>query len=223
MRIILFGPPGCGKGTQGDLIEKAYGFPKISTGDLLRRAVQDQTPLGKKAEALMNQGKLVSDEVVEELVRQRISGLPCRSGYLLDGFPRTIKQARSLESMDGQRPEVAIEIDLSLTTLVERLRNRLVCSRCGAIYNLNLNKPRQEGKCDACGGRLSQREDDKPRVIEERLRVYKEQTEKLKDYYLKKSVYRRVDGSGSIEEVFQKIALLLDAELAKRGWDKASG
>jgi len=223
MRIILFGPPGSGKGTQGDLIEKAYGFLKISTGDLLRRAVEDQTPLGKKAEVLMNQGKLVSDEIVEELVRQRIASPACRPGYLLDGFPRTIAQARSLEAMDGKRPEVVIEIDIDLTALVERLRNRLVCSRCGAIYNLNLHRHRREGKCDACGGPLHQREDDKPGVIKERLRVYKEQTEKLRDYYQRKSVYRRVDGSGSIEDVFQRIAILINAEVAKQTQTRALG
>jgi len=223
MRIILFGPPGSGKSTQGDLIEKAYGFLKISTGDLLRRAVQNQTPLGKKAEVLMNQGKLVSDEIVEELVRQRIASPDCRPGYLLDGFPRTIGQARSLEAMDGKRPEVVIEIGLDLTALVERLQNRLICSRCGAIYNLNLHRPRHAEKCDACGGPLYQREDDKPGVISERLRVYKEQTEKLRDYYQRKSVYRKVDGSGSVEDVFQKIAFLINAELAERGQAKASG
>lgn len=223
MRIILFGPPGSGKGTQGDLIEKAYGFPKISTGDLLRRAVEDQTPLGKKAEALMNKGKLVSDEIVEEIVRHRIASLDCRPGYLLDGFPRTIGQARGLEAMDGKRPEVVIEIDIDLTALLERLQNRLICSRCGAIYNLNLQRPRQEGKCDVCGGPLYQREDDKPGVTSERLRIYKEQTEKLRDYYQRKSVYRKVDGSGSVGDVFQKIAFVINKELAKQGQAKASG
>ncbi len=223
MRIILFGPPGSGKGTQGDLIEKAYGFLKISTGDLLRRAVQDQTPLGKRAEALMNQGKLVSDEIVEELVRQRIASLDCRPGYLLDGFPRTIGQAKSLEAMDRERPEVVIEIDLNLTVLVERLQKRLVCSRCGAIYNLNLHRPRHEGKCDVCGGSLYQREDDKPGVISERLRVYREQTEKLRDYYQRKSVYRKVDGSDSVEDVFRKIVFLINAEMTKQGQTRVSG
>jgi adenylate kinase len=222
MRIILFGPPGSGKGTQGDLIEKAYSFPKISTGDLLRRAVQDQTPLGKKAQDLMNQGKLVSDEIVGELVRQRIAKPDCRTGYLLDGFPRTIGQAKSLEAMDGKRPEVVIEIDINLTALVERLQNRLVCFRCGAIYNLSFNRPRHEGKCDACGGPLYQREDDKPGVISERLKVYKEQTEKLRDYYQRRSVYRKVDGSGAVEDIFQKMALLIDTEIAKRGQTRAS-
>lgn len=222
MRIILFGPPGSGKGTQGDLIEKAYSFPKISTGDLLRRAVQNQTPLGKKAEGLMNQGKLVSDEIVEELVRQRIASPDCQPGYLLDGFPRTVGQARSLEAMDGKRPEVVIEIDIDLTALVERLQNRLVCSRCGAIYNLSFHRPRHEGKCDVCSGPLYQREDDKPGVISERLRVYKEQTEKLKHHYQRKSVYRKVDGSGSAEDIFRKIAFLINGEIAKQGQTRTS-
>jgi adenylate kinase len=222
MRIILLGPPGSGKGTQSDLIEKAYSFPKISTGDLLRRAVQEKTPLGKKAEGLMNQGKLVSDEIVEELVRQRIANPDCQPGYLLDGFPRTVGQARSLETMDGKRPEVVIEIAIDFTALVERLQNRQVCSSCGAIYNLSFHRPRLEGKCDVCGGPLYQREDDKPGIISERLRVYKEQTDKLKDYYQRKSVYRKVDGSGSAEEIFRKIAFLIDAEMTKQGRTKTS-
>ncbi len=223
MRIILFGPPGSGKGTQGDLIEKAYGFLKISTGDLLRREVQDQTPLGKRARALMNQGKLVSDEIVEELVRQRIALLDCRPGYLLDGFPRTVGQAKSLEGMDRERPEIVIEIDINLTALIERLQKRLTCSRCGSIYNLNLHKPRHDGTCDVCGASLYQREDDKPDVIAERLRVYKQQTEKLRGYYQRKSVYRRVDGAGSVEDVFRKIVFFINEEMAKQGQTRASG
>ncbi|MDH7512751.1 MAG: adenylate kinase [Clostridiales bacterium] len=223
MRIILFGPPGSGKGTQGDLIEKAYGFLKISTGDLLRREVKDKTPLGKKAQALMSHGKLVSDEIVEELVRQRIANLDRRPGYLLDGFPRTIGQAKSLEEIDRERPEIVIEIDIDLTVLMERLQKRLTCSRCGAIYNLNLQKPRHEGTCDVCGGALYQREDDKPGVIAERLRVYNQQTEKLRDYYQRKSVYRKVDGAGSVDDVFRKIVFFINAEMAKQGQTRASG
>lgn len=214
MRIILFGPPGSGKGTQGDLIGRAYGFPKISTGDLLRQAVRDQTPLGKKAEKLMNQGELVSDDIVEEMVRERISSPDCRRGYLLDGFPRTVRQARGLERMDGKKKEIVIEIEIRPDALAARLLGRRVCSRCGAIYNLDLNRLKQEGRCDLCGGSLVQRPDDHPDVIRERMRVYREQTEQVRDYYISKSVYRKVDGSGGVEEVFGRLKLLLDAELA---------
>jgi adenylate kinase len=221
MRIVLFGPPGSGKGTQGDLIEKRYGVPKISTGDLLRRAVQERTPLGKKAQAQMNQGKLVSDDIVEGLVRERIAAPDCRAGYVLDGFPRNLAQVRSLEDMDGNRPEMAIEIDVDVCTLIERMQGRLTCRECGAIYNLSLQKPKIKGRCDVCGGSLFQRQDDKPAVISERLKVYKEQTEKIKAHYKAKGVYQRVDGSGAVDDVFGRISLILEKQLALAEGGKA--
>lgn len=221
MRIILFGPPGSGKGTQGDLIERRYGFPKISTGDLLRRAVRERTPLGIQAEAMMNRGELVSDGIVEGLVRERITSPDTRQGYLLDGFPRNLAQVNSLEAMDGMRPEVVIDIDVESGTLIERMQGRLTCRKCGAAYNLKLKKPRAEGRCDVCGGELYQRADDRPEVISERLRVYKEQTEKISAHYKAKGVFNRVDGSGSVDEVFQHISGVLDRELARRPADKA--
>lgn len=221
MKVILFGPPGSGKGTQGDLIEKKYGFPKISTGDLLRQSVRDQTPVGKKAEALMNQGQLVSDDIVEELVRRRIASPDCRRGYVLDGFPRNIAQAKSLEKMDGGRPEIVVEIDIGIEALIRRLESRRVCSRCGAIYNLHLQNLEREGQCDACGGPLFQRKDDEPNVIKERMRVYKEQTEKLRGYYQGEKVFHRVDGSGTVEDVFSRLAFVLDTVLAKLEANKA--
>jgi len=223
MRIILFGPPGSGKGTQGDLIEKKYGFPKISTGDLLRQAVRDRTSLGKRAEALMNQGKLVSDDIVEELVRQKIESPDCRRGYLLDGFPRNIAQAKSLEKMDGGRPEIVVEIDIDVETLIKRLESRRVCSGCGAIYNLRLDGPKQEGKCDACGGPVFRRKDDEPGVIKERMMVYKEQTAKLREYYQAKKVYHRIDGSGTVADVFGRLTFILDTALAESEANKALG
>jgi len=214
MRIILFGPPGSGKGTQGDLIEKKYGLPKISTGDLLRRAVLEKTPLGRKAETLMNRGKLVSDDIVEGLVRERIAQPDCQAGYVLDGFPRNLAQVKSLEAMDGTRPETAIEIDVDACTLVERMQSRLTCQKCRAIYNLTLQRPKIKGRCDVCGGPLFQREDDRPAVISERLKVYKEQTEKIKAHYQAKNVYKRVDGSGAVEDVFGRLSRILDQRLA---------
>jgi adenylate kinase len=220
MRIILFGPPGSGKGTQGDLIASRFGYPKISTGDLLRRAVQARSPLGIKAETLMNQGKLVNDEIVEGLVRERIAAPDTRLGYLLDGFPRNLDQALSLESMDGGRSELAIEVDVRSRVLIERMRNRLTCRACGAIVNLGLKKPRLEGRCDICNGELYQRPDDRPEVIAERFRVYKEEIGKVRDYYKAKSVYRRVDGSGSIEQVFARISEILERKNAGREADR---
>jgi adenylate kinase len=221
MRIILFGPPGSGKGTQGDLVERRYGFPKISTGDLLRRAVRERTPLGIKAEALMGRGELVSDEIVEELVRERIKSPDALRGYLLDGFPRNLAQVRSLEAMDGHRPEVVIEIEVDGRSLVERMEGRVTCRTCGAVYNLRLKKPRAEGRCDVCGGELYHRDDDRPEVIRERLRVYKEQTEKIRAHYQAKGVFRRVDGAGPVVDVFARISAILDRELGLGGADKA--
>jgi len=221
MRIILFGPPGSGKGTQGDLVERRYGFPRISTGDLLRRAVRERTPLGVKAEAMMSRGELVSDEVVEGLVREKITGPETRRGYLLDGFPRNPAQVQALEVMDGGRPEVVIEIDVDSRSLIERMQGRLTCRTCGTVYNLRLQKPRTEGRCDICGGELYQREDDRPEVIGERLRVYKDQTEKIRAHYQAKGVFHHVDGIGTVDEVFGRISGILDRELAPRGVDKA--
>jgi len=214
MRIILLGPPGSGKGTQADLIKNKYGFPKISTGDLLREAVERKSPLGKRAETLMRQGHLVSDEIVEELVRERISSDDCRRGYILDGFPRNLSQAGALEAMDGKRPEIVIDIEIDPKTLLRRLSQRWLCSACQAIYNFDFQKPKKEGRCDACQGMLIQREDDRPAVIKERMRVYKEQTEKLRDYYRKKKVFKQIDGSGRVEDIFKKISSFLERELA---------
>jgi adenylate kinase len=138
MRIVLFGPPGSGKGTQGDLMAGRLGYPKISTGDLLRRAVRERTSLGQEAEAQMNRGRLVSDDIVEGLVRERITAPDARRGYILDGFPRNMEQVRSLEAMDGGRAELAIEIDVDSAVLIERLQSRRTCRSCGAVYNLLL-------------------------------------------------------------------------------------
>ena len=221
MRIVLFGPPGSGKGTQADLIERRYGFPKISTGDLLRQAVRERTPLGIQAEAVMNRGELVNDEIVEGLVRLRLTNPDTRQGYLLDGFPRNQAQVQSIEDMDGSRPEIIIVIDVDKRSLVERMQNRLTCRKCGAVYNLLLQKPRAEGRCDVCGGELYRRPDDRPEVIKERLRVYEEQTQKMRTHYQAKGVLYRVDGSGTLDEVFSRISGILDRELARRDADKA--
>lgn len=221
MRIILLGPPGCGKGTQGDLVEKRFGYPKVSTGDILRRAVADRTPLGIRAETLMNKGFLVNDEIVIGLVGERISRPDCREGYVLDGFPRNIFQAQGLEEMDPGRREIVIEIKVDEAALINRLESRRVCSGCGAVYNLKFYRPAQDGVCEACGGVFSRREDDRAEVIAERLRVYKEQTEKLVDYYLKKGVYHGVGGEGTVEDVFGRIAALLNDGAGKAGENRA--
>ncbi len=215
MRVILFGPPGGGKGTQGELIEKKYGFPKISTGDLIRREVQEKTTLGEMAKAKMNQGELVNDDIVIEMIKRKIFQPDCKQGYILDGFPRNVGQAQRLEEIEERRPEIVIDIHLSEQALIQRLSARRICSSCGAIYSLLARNPRKEGTCDICRSELIQREDDVPEVIKERLRVYHEQTEALIDYYSRKKVYFRIDGEGKIETISKNIYSILDREIAK--------
>ncbi len=214
MRIILLGPPGSGKGTQGDLIERKYGFPKISTGDLLREAVKENTPLGMKAAAAMNRGELVADNVVVKIVAERVAKEDCQKGYVLDGFPRNMKQAHMLEGLD--RPyEVVLDIRLNEEALVSRLSSRRICSDCGNTYNLIAKAPVEEKECDVCHGELVKRRDDEPEVIKERLRVYHQETEPLIRYYRKRDAYHRIDGDRSIERVFQDIQTILDGEIRK--------
>lgn len=215
MKIILLGPPGSGKGTQGDLIQKKYSFSKISTGDLLRDAVERGTPLGKMAKMDMNQGLLVSDEIVISLLRERIEEPDCREGCILDGFPRNLTQAYALERMDNDSSVIVIDIHLEEREIVNRLSTRRICSRCQTIYNLSISKLQEEGRCDICGGSLIQREDDKPEVIKERLRVYHDETEKLLDYYREKGLYNRVDGLGDIETVFHRVCVIIAGEFTK--------
>lgn len=215
MRVILFGPPGCGKGTQGTLIEKKYGFPKIATGDLLRSEAQEGTLLGKEAELKMRRGELVSDDIVIEMIRSRVFRPEYQRGYVLDGYPRNLAQAQSLEKIDPDRDEVAIEIYLSDQAVFDRLGARRVCVNCETIYNLNDKPPKKEEVCDDCGEELIQRDDDKPEVIKDRLRVYHQQTEALIGYYSRKKAYFRVAGEGRVETVFDRICSVLDGELAK--------
>ena len=214
MRIILFGPPGSGKGTQGDLLQKKYGFRKISTGDLLRSEVQKGTPLGREAEALMSRGELVSDEVVINMIKNRIFKPEYQRGYILDGFPRNIVQAQKLEEVDPDREEMAIEIYLSDQAVIDRISERRVCPNCEMIFNLKNKPPKSEGVCDVCGEKLILRDDDRPEVIQDRLKVYHQQTEALIDHYSKKKVYFKIDGEGTVDDVFENISSLLDRELS---------
>ncbi|MFQ6038565.1 MAG: adenylate kinase [Candidatus Aminicenantales bacterium] len=215
MRVILLGPPGSGKGTQAALIERAYGFPKVSTGDLLRKAVQEGTPLGKKAEARMRKGVLVSDEVVVQVVAERITQEDCRRGYVLDGFPRNLVQAKRLEELEGSRPEVILNIHLDERAVIERLSSRRICSVCQKIFRSADLPEGEQAACDACGGDLVRRRDDQPDVIRQRLVVYERETGPLVAYYKKKSRFYQVDGGKDIERVFHKIRRILDRELAK--------
>lgn len=215
MRIILFGPPGCGKGTQGNLLEKKYGFPKISTGDLLRSEMQDGTPLGNEVEAKVNRGELVSDDIVVKMIKNRIFKPEYQKGYIMDGFPRNISQAQRLEEIDPSREEMAIEIYLSDQGVLNRLGERRVCPACDAIYKLINKSPKKDESCDVCEEKLILRDDDKPEVVKSRLKVYHEETEALIEYYSRKKVYFRIDGEETVESVFQHISSLLDKELAR--------
>lgn len=208
MRLILLGPPGSGKGTQGERVTAAFGYPRISTGDLLREAVRQGTGPGRQAETVMNRGELVPDELVIDMVRERIAQPDCRDGYILDGFPRTVPQAVAMTGLDPDRPELVIDIRLDDETVVDRLSSRRICPECGAIRSMKAAAG--ESACDACGGRLIQRDDDQPAVIRKRLAVYHAQTEPLIDFYRESSIYRAVDGSGDIEGIFTAIRDLIE-------------
>ncbi len=213
MKIILLGAPGSGKGSVADRIREVYGFPKISMGDLLREAVRKATPLGVEASAQLGKGGLVEDRIVLGLLRERLAGDDCRSGYVLDGFPRNLAQARSLEGLGGVGREVVFDIVASESTVVERILSRLTCGNCGAIYNTRSKPPKRDMICDACGGPLVRRADDNEEVIVERMRTYHEKTEPLTAYYGSRGALHRVDGNGTVEETFRLVREVLDEEL----------
>lgn len=215
MRVILLGPPGSGKGTQGEMIEKRFHLPRISTGDILREAIRQGTPLGLAAKTEMSAGHLVSDEIVASLVAERISQTDCQRGYVLDGFPRTIDQIRLLEKIDNCQEEIVFEIYVPEENIIERLTSRRLCSSCGAVYNVITSPPKRPGICNLCGGYLTQRDDDRPEVIKERLKVYEAEIKEIVKYYKKKGVFYQIDGQGKAEEVFEKIESLLVSELEK--------
>jgi adenylate kinase len=218
MRLILLGAPGSGKGTLGEMIARTTGFPRISTGDLLRKAVRESTPVGRKAEAVMKAGGLVDDATVSELVRDRIGAPDCLGGYILDGYPRTIAQAEAIEAVDAARPELVIDFLVGEASIVERLSGRRVCPSCGAVFHATRKPPQVEGVCDVCGGDLVQRSDDASATVRERLRVYHEATMPLQVHYRAKSTYRPVDGEGYAEDVYPRVAAVLDE--ARRAGDK---
>lgn len=212
MRLILLGGPGSGKGTQGAAISEQYGIPEVSTGDLFRKNVAGNTPLGKKANDYMKKGQLVPDELVLSMVEDRLSQPDCADGYLLDGFPRTLAQAESLKKMLAKRGaalDCVVLINVPDEAIVERLSARWTCSQCGTIYNVKLAPPKKEGVCDKCGGKLTQREDDVPATIRQRLQVYHETTEPLIAYYRKERLLREVDGSKAPQKVSEAIIGIL--------------
>jgi len=213
MNLILLGPPGAGKGTQAQMIVERYHIPQISTGDILRKAVKEGTPLGKKAKAFMDQGQLVPDEVVIGIIDARLRAPDCNPGFILDGFPRTIAQAEALQPIlnkMGKSIDHVINIEVDTEELVRRLTGRRTCKNCGAMFHILFHPPKVEGICDRCGGTLYQREDDKEETIRIRLNEYQRQTAPLIQYYQLKNCLRSIQGVGGQEEIFERIVRLLD-------------
>lgn len=204
--VILLGPPGSGKGTQTKMLSEALSIPQISTGDLFREHMKNDTPLGTKAKGFINSGKLVPDELVLEMVDERVKAPDCKNGFLLDGFPRTVPQAEAIEkTLLKDARAVVLNLMVDDDVIIKRAEGRLVCKQCGSIYNRYFSPPKQEGICDKCGGALYHREDDKPEVVQARLRVYNDQTKPLLDYYSKNHGLINIDGDNPSEIVFQDL------------------
>ncbi len=207
MKLILLGAPGAGKGTQAQKLVDHLNVPQISTGDLLRAAVADGTDLGKQANEYMTAGKLVPDEVVIGLIEERLKDDDCKSGFILDGFPRTMAQADKLRETTDIDAVVNIDVDTSI--LVARLTGRRTCKDCNAVFHMVFNPPKEEGVCDACGGELYQRADDNEETVSSRVDTYNENTAPLIDYYKDSGKLQNVTGEGAIDEIFQNILNVL--------------
>ena len=215
MRLVFLGAPGVGKGTQAELIASRFHQPKISTGDILREAVRKKTALGLQAKASLDQGKLVPDAVVVGIVKEKLAELMCAKGFLLDGFPRTIRQAEDLAELlrsRGERLDRVVNFVVPRDELVRRLTGRRSCSKCQAVFHIELNPSRHAGICDRCVEALVQRSDDKKETVEARLSVYEQQTAPLVDYYRQRDLLSELDGSGRIEAVHQRLMDLLSAK-----------
>ncbi len=214
MKIIMLGAPGAGKGTQAMLIAEEYGIPHISTGDIFRANIKNNTELGKKAKEYMDQGLLVPDELTCDLVVDRLSQDDAKNGYVLDGFPRTIPQAEALTEALKKRNEAidfALDVDVPDENIVSRMSGRRACLNCGATYHIVFAAPKKEGVCDMCGKELVLRDDDKPETVQKRLTVYHEQTQPLIEYYKNAGVLHKLDGTKDINDIFASIKELLGA------------
>lgn len=212
MKIIMLGAPGAGKGTQAKMIAEKYGLPHISTGDIFRANIKNGTELGKEAKEYMDKGLLVPDELTVRLLLDRVAQDDCKNGYVLDGFPRTIPQAEVLDeklSELGEKVDYAINVDVPDENIVNRMSGRRACLSCGATYHIVSIPPKKEGLCDVCGSELVLRDDDKPETVQNRLKVYHDQTQPLINFYEKKGVLRSVDGTLPMEEVFTAITKIL--------------
>ena len=208
MNIILLGPPGAGKGTQSKMIEKEYNIPHVSVGDILRKAMQEGTELGKEAAKYVNDGKLLPDDLTIKLVDELVNSDELKNGFILDGFPRTIAQAEALDKITGI--DVALDVESRDETIVDRISSRIVCPQCHHIYG-KAKPPKEEGICDKCGHELKMRDDQTPEVIQHRLEVYHRDTKPLTDYYKKKGILKTINGEQPIKEVFEDVRKALSA------------
>lgn len=204
MKLILLGPPGAGKGTQAEILSKDLAIPTISTGNILRAAVKAGTPIGRKAKAFMDAGKLVPDAVIIGIIRERLEEADCANGFILDGVPRTIAQAEALDAA-GVRFDRVLSLEITDQEIEERMSGRRVCSKCGASFHIHARPTKAEGVCDNCGGPVVQRDDDKPETVRHRLEVYHQQTEPLKGYYQAKGLLTLVENRPTIEATTQAI------------------
>lgn len=212
MNLILLGPPGAGKGTQAKMMIDTYQIPQISTGDILRAALKERTPLGLKAKEYMDKGLLVPDEVVIDIIRERLKEPDCRKGYILDGFPRTVAQAQALDKVLNDMQSAidhVISIEVDKGELLKRLTGRRTCRQCGRGYHAIFDPPLNKDLCDKCQGELYQRDDDNEDTVRNRLDVYDSQTFPLIQYYKEKNLVRSIDGQGSIQQIFERIAKVL--------------
>jgi adenylate kinase len=212
LKIILLGPPGAGKGTQAKSISREYNIPHISTGDIFRKNISEKTPLGVEAKGYMDSGKLVPDELTINLVKDRLTQEDCKNGFMLDGFPRTVKQAEALDAFLKERNidiDAALLIDAPKDLIIERMTGRRVCSHCGETYHVVNIPPKVEDVCDVCGSALIQRKDDNLETVIERLEVYDKQTQPLVEYYRGRGKLMSVDGAKELHEVFEDIRNLL--------------
>ena len=215
MNLILLGPPGAGKGTQAQMIVDRYHLPQISTGDILRAAVKEGTSLGKQAKTLMDRGQLVPDEVVIGIIDERLRASDCKTGFILDGFPRTNPQAEALQAIltkIGKSVDHVINIEVDPEELVRRLTGRRTCNNCGGMFHILFHPPKKEGVCDRCGGTLYQREDDGEETIRTRLKEYQKLTAPLIQYYQNKKLLRSIRGVGGQNQIFEQIIRVLDAK-----------
>ncbi len=208
MNLVFMGPPGAGKGTQAELFQQRHGLPHVSTGDMFRQAVRNETEVGRRAQAYMQRGDLVPDEITDEIVRIRLANPDCAQGFILDGYPRTLGQAEALDTLLAQRHEglhAVVSFDIRDGVLLRRLTGRRVCPVCGAIYHLDHKPPRVPGRCDLDGSELIQRKDDTPDTVLHRLKVFRQWTAPLIDYYRDRGLYLSVDAERPVEDVHDRI------------------